>query len=213
MCVRRHLFNFVAAMSLVLCLVTAALWVRGVGRSEGWYFKPLPRDTFQAPGDFAPSPWCVQWQINWGNSGVLSVQRQFPDERDSWTGNFQPGLVDFRGVFDHPDGKRVVVVAGGTSYVVSPATRTCSSTFGGQIGWCCNVPDLGVLALATLTAILTLDRDGTLWQSRRISWDGFSDLRAVGTTIVGRAHDVVNDEWHDFQVDLTTRAVTGGAYR
>jgi hypothetical protein len=71
------LFNFAAAVSLVLCLISAALWVRGVGRSEGWYFKPSPRDAFQAPGEFAPSPWCVQWQINWGDSGVLSVQRQF----------------------------------------------------------------------------------------------------------------------------------------
>ena len=74
---RRRLFNFAVEVSLVLCLATAALWVRGVGRSEGWYFKPSPTDAFQAPDDFAPSTWYVQWQINWGDSGVLIIQRQF----------------------------------------------------------------------------------------------------------------------------------------
>jgi hypothetical protein len=62
--VRRHLFTIASALSLLLCVAAAVLWVRGVGRAEGWYFKPSPTSVLQAPDDILPSPWCVQWQIN-----------------------------------------------------------------------------------------------------------------------------------------------------
>jgi len=43
------------------------------------------------------------------------VDRFFPPT-GSWVGNFQRGLSSLDEVFAHPDGRHVVVVAGGTGY-------------------------------------------------------------------------------------------------
>jgi hypothetical protein len=140
------------------------------------------------------------------------VVRFFPDTGDPWSGNFLPGLVSFHGVFAHPDRERVVVVAGGTAYVVSPNSKTCDRTFGAQISWASPVPSLDVLVLATLVDILIFERHGTLWCSRRISWDGFKDLRVENDVLSGRAYTPVSDdEWLPFELDLRTRRVKGGA--
>jgi len=59
-------------------MATVVLWVHGVGRAEGWYFKPSPTILLQPPReDDLPSKWCVQWQINWGDDAALSIDRQF----------------------------------------------------------------------------------------------------------------------------------------
>lgn len=72
----RRLFTFASALSLVLCLATAILWVRGTSRVEGWYFKPSAAFDVLPPDPSQPSKWWVQWQVNWGKDGRLSVDRQ-----------------------------------------------------------------------------------------------------------------------------------------
>jgi hypothetical protein len=140
------------------------------------------------------------------------VVRFFTPSGESWVGNFSRGLVKFQGVFEHPDGERAVVVAGGTAYVVSPERRACDSTFGAQIGWCCNVPTMHLLVFATLVDVLILDQGGNLSRSCRISWDGLSDLKLDGHVISGRAYTPLDEEWRDFQIDLESRDVIGGTY-
>lgn len=60
----RHLFTVTSVVSLLLCLATVVLWVRGDGRAEGWYYYPSP-----------PSGYRVQWIISWGDDGCLSIDR------------------------------------------------------------------------------------------------------------------------------------------
>lgn len=89
---RRRLFTLASVVSLLLCVATVALWVRGVGRAEGCYFKPSPTFHLQTPvytpGEL-PSQWYVQWQINWGGEAAISINRQFkPIERKPRIGFF-----------------------------------------------------------------------------------------------------------------------------
>ena len=96
---RRRLFTFASALSLLLCLITLVLWWRGRAALEGWYFQPSRTfllqvappivqqpivDEEDADSDFPlphgpppskPQPWCVQWQLNWGD-GLVSLARQ-----------------------------------------------------------------------------------------------------------------------------------------
>lgn len=72
----RRLFTAASVLSLLLCIAAVALWVRGVGRVEGWYLRPSAAFAIQPPDPSQPSGWWVQWQINWGNSGRLSIDRQ-----------------------------------------------------------------------------------------------------------------------------------------
>ena len=97
---RRRLFTFDSALSLLLFMTTLVLWWRGRAALEGWYFHPSRTfflqaaapivqqpivDEEDADSDFPlprrptaskPEPWCVQWQLNWGH-GLFSVSRQF----------------------------------------------------------------------------------------------------------------------------------------
>ena len=74
---RRHLFTGASVISLLFCVATVVLWVRGVGRADGWYFKPSPTFHLQPPDEQLPSKWCVQWQIYWGSNAAISISRQF----------------------------------------------------------------------------------------------------------------------------------------
>lgn len=72
----RRLFTVASALSLLLCVATRVLWARGVGRAEGWYLRPSRSFDLIPPDPSQPSKWCAQWQINWGNDGELSIDRQ-----------------------------------------------------------------------------------------------------------------------------------------
>jgi len=56
------------------------------------------------------------------------VVRFFPDGTEAWVGNFQPGFVSFWDVAEHPNGEDIVVIAGGTAYVISPTAKRCRKT-------------------------------------------------------------------------------------
>ena len=135
-----------------------------------------------------------------------------PSDAATWVGNFRPGLSLFSGAYSHPDGKHVFVVAGGSGYVVDPLTRHMDLEVGGAI--------VGVWELMNPRSLLLnhqglfLERIGPLgrlWCTRRLSWDGFRDLK-VGTDSVTGLGWGLGDAWLPFTVDLRTGHSDGGAY-
>ena len=105
---RRRLFTFLSAVSLLLCVATVVLWVRGVGRTEGWCFKPSPPILLQPPDEDLPSKWCVQWQIGWGGDAGLSVERQFKPIPRQPTVGFSTLAMNTRRWNPLPQSERVV---------------------------------------------------------------------------------------------------------
>jgi hypothetical protein len=68
---------------------------------------------------------------------------RFSPVTGTWVGNFQRGLTSLDDVCAHPDGRHVVVVAGGTAYLVDVETRTLVAHFGAQIEQVLPVPANG----------------------------------------------------------------------
>ena len=142
------------------------------------------------------------------------VVRFCPPGEPSWVGNFQPGLSHVTEVRPHPNGRDVLIIAQGCGYVVDPATRELRESLGVAIIEVIEHP---------LAHGLILDHQGiqyeavgpagTLWETRRLSYDGFRAVRIEGAILRGegwRPHGP--KEWLPFEVDLRTGRARGGAY-
>lgn len=132
----------------------------------------------------------------------------------SWIGNFQRGHTSLDQVFAHPDGLHVVVVAGGTAYVVDADTRSLVAHFGAQIEYVLSVPACGLVLLGDGLCFEALGSDGMAWHSRRISWDGMRNVSLAGLVVRGEAYapDGPDGTWSPFEMDALTGAVRGGSY-
>ena len=131
---------------------------------------------------------------------------------ETWVGNFQPGFSSLHEAVEHPNGVEIVVVAGGTAYVVSPTSKMCIQTFGGQIEWTKAVPEHRLVLFASLTDVIAIGVDGVRWRSRRISWDGLRELVVSNAELTGEAYSPLDDRWHPFGMDVVTGEATGGSY-
>jgi len=135
---------------------------------------------------------------------------QFESEKIStWVGNFQPGPTDFSGAYDHPDGRHVVVVAGGDVYTVDPETQIAKQS-GGNVSSVIQVSEKNAL-LFIEDIYLSLIGPDRNWVTDRLSWDGIRDISISGDFVVGEGWHV-DDTWHEFSVSLSDGSHTGGAY-
>ena len=130
----------------------------------------------------------------------------------AWTGNFAPGLGSVSTVLPHPDGRRVLVAAEGALWSVDPDARVGEELSGAVDAlWPIREPDGFVMSRQGL-AFLRLGPSGVLWRTRRLSWDGFDQIRLDESTLSGLAWNPLDDRWDPFTVDLATGASTGGSF-
>lgn len=135
---------------------------------------------------------------------------QFESEKiGKWVGNFQSGLTSFSGAFAHPDGRRIVVVAGGDVYTVDPDTQTAEKS-GGMVTSVTQVSEKNAL-LFNDGIYLSLIGPDCNWQTERLSWDGIRNLSLSGDFVLGEGWHY-DDTWHEFSVSLANGSHTGGAY-
>ena len=145
-----------------------------------------------------------------GREGLVVEVR--PPGATPWLGNFRLGLTKFSGIFRHPDGRALFVVAGGHGYVVNAVTRALQSEIGGAI--------VGVWELGDPPSLLLdhqrisferIGAGGRLWRSRRLSWDGFQQVAITSDAITGLGWHAPTDTWHRFDVDVRTGRTRQGA--
>jgi hypothetical protein len=162
----------------------------------------------------ATGPWPEQFSATGlGTHSEGFVVRFVPDDGEPWTGNFQPGLTNWQGVYAHPNGRNALVVSGGQGYVVNPETRKLESLAGAAIAWVLSIPDRQVLLIDDQgTAFEAIGAKGREWRTRRISWDGFQNIRITGAEIGGEAWNAIDQGWEPFRVDLLTGLSEGGGY-
>jgi hypothetical protein len=141
------------------------------------------------------------------------VVRFFPST-GSWVGNFQRGYSSCDEVFAHPDGQHIVVVAGGTAYVVDVEGHNLVIHFGRDIEHIILVPSNGFVLLGNCCEFEALGPTGKVWRSRRISWDGMRNVSLAGTIVRGEAYAPWDPEgmWYPFEVDVMTDTVSGDSY-
>jgi len=139
---------------------------------------------------------------------------RFHSSTGVWVGNFQRGLSSLDQVLAHPDGRHVVVVAGGSAYVVDAENHSLVETFGAQIEHIFVVAANSLVLFGNGLWFEALGPSGTAWRSRRISWDGMRNVTVTGLVVRGEAYapEGAKGTWYPFEVDLPTGTVSGGSY-
>ena len=158
----------------------------------------------------ATGPMAVPFPSAWvGREGKVV---EFHTAAGSWVGNFRPGLGGIDAAHACPDGRHVLVVAAGDAWMVD-AERQQANVILPAVDASMEVPGSSDLILSRQgLALVRLEGSRVIWHSRRISWDGFDDLRIEGARIVGQAFDPMKEAWVPFAVDLRTGASEGGSY-
>lgn len=139
------------------------------------------------------------------------VVRFLPGAEGEWVGNFQRGFCSFDGVCMHPDGRHVLVIAGGDAYVIDPANQFVTQSFGGEVESCTSLPGNCGLLLSNPLGIELIGPQGPVWQTRRLAWDGLRVLGVSAEEVFGEARHF-DDSWHAFSVRLSDGQASGGAY-
>jgi hypothetical protein len=142
------------------------------------------------------------------------VVRFHKTDRSEWVANFKPGWRDFSLVVDYPDTNRIVVIAKGQGYIMTPDQEFPIDTFGVDIKDAIKTADDKIVLIDDIYVWL-LDVKGTVWQSERISWDGIKDVNLKDNILTGLSYDPTDsiNEWIPFLIDLDTKEITGGSFR
>jgi hypothetical protein len=131
---------------------------------------------------------------------------------EPWIVNFRRGYLSLDAVREHPDGKRVLVIAGGDAWFVAPRLHSIEQ-FERPIDGIRELPGSNDLMVSSQgLAFLRLGASGILWHTRRLSWDGFDQLRIVADALEGQSWTPLGDEWVHFKVDLLSGKSLGGSY-
>jgi hypothetical protein len=142
------------------------------------------------------------------------VVKFYRNKGEPWVGNFQRGICAFNGAFLHPNRHDVLIVSGGQGYVIDPETRRLLRTIGGAIEAIYELEPLRLLVLdqqgLAFQAVGPVNHE---WHTRRLSWDGFRNVKIHDSWIEGEGWDVIDEKWTSFTVDVLTGRSLGGAYK
>lgn len=114
------------------------------------------------------------------------------EDGSSWVGNFLSGSSGECNVMWHPDGLHVLVFAEGDLWSVDPFSKTAEELAGGcSAVWPLDSGDL--LIQESGLYFFRLGREGIVWRTSRISWDGFQNVRIESNKLRGEAWSPFGD--------------------
>ena len=126
--------------------------------------------------------------------------------------NFQPGLTGYNKVLEHPNGINVIVISGGTGYIINPKTKELFLSFGAQIDFCVFLQETENVLCSNGVAFEIIPKQGKHKHTARISWDGIRNIKVEKNTATGEAYDPMQHKWLPFSVDLEKQTLTGGSF-
>lgn len=171
----------------------------------------LPFRTLPGLPPYGPPAQCFS-DTGHGKHSEGFVVEFFPGEDRRWVGNFHRGFTKCDRVLPHLDNRHVIVVAGGTAYVIDPVGRSLVETFGADIEYFTKIDDLNVLVLGSGTCFTFIFANGFRTSSERVSWDGIRKVAVEGAKLYGEAYDPMQDAWIPFDVDILDGTVNGGSF-
>ncbi len=132
----------------------------------------------------------------------------------TWFGYFPPDRWSVSGfaLCSTPDPDNLLYCSGSHCILVPTNKPEHFRTFDTSVECVIAAPDAKLLLISDGVRISATDGKSLVWQSSRISWDGFDGLESRGHTLHGLAWDAPNDDWREFTLDLRTQTVSGGAY-
>jgi hypothetical protein len=141
--------------------------------------------------------------------------RVAPRQEPAWTGFFAQGFESshvLSAVCSCPDPDSVCVIAGGYAYVVNandPAQWFRIEQL--PVTELHVLPRHELLLFAGFTTITALGREGVVWTTERLSWEGLRISGTSGDILRGMAWDAITGRDVPFEVDLKTGKHSGGA--
>ncbi|GAB3634729.1 hypothetical protein GCM10027422_03190 [Hymenobacter arcticus] len=138
--------------------------------------------------------------------------RFYKADGTNWVANFQPGWTSFSDIQKLENSANVVVVAGGTCYLMNPEETRPITVFRGDVAGIFRLAD-GRFVLQNSIDLTIVEPNGAYWHSARISWDSLKDLTLSGTMLAGFSFDPINEEQLvAFTYNIDTKELTGGSY-
>jgi hypothetical protein len=148
---------------------------------------------------------------NLGFSEGLIVRFR-PPAMEAWIGNFRCGDNDHSAVHLHPDRQRIIVIAGGSDYLVNPNTKMLDGHTAENVSFSREVPELEIIVFGDYIRFWAEGRDGRKWTTARLSWDGFEAINVVKRSLTGRWYSAIEESFHEFRLDLVSGNVVGPTF-
>jgi hypothetical protein len=118
------------------------------------------------------------------------------------------------GVFGCPDADQICAVAGGYAYVASAnAPEKCVQVGMKPVVEVHPAVSAGLLLFVGFHTIQAWGKDGMVWETGRLSWEGVRVTAVTEDEAVGFGWDLRGDVEVEFRVDLRTGGHVGGGFR
>lgn len=163
---------------------------------------------FERPSGGKPSPGMLVWETPPLPSLFVEIWTR---NGTHWIGEFKAGLGGISGIFATPNEDTICVISRGEAYLVDTLRPERYSLLPvipvKLIG---RVPGRDLLFLVDYIELCAVSKDGLVWRTRRVSWDGIKILEVTDRQIRGEGWDAPTDTWIPFTVDVETGHVGGG---
>jgi len=139
--------------------------------------------------------------------------RFYKNDGTEWVANFQTGWTNLKEIIEFEKTHYLLVVACGTCFLMNPDETKPIEVFG--VGYSAILKaNKDRLVLLDQTNLTIIEQDGTHWDTERISWDGFDDIKVENNLVSGLEFNPSQDadEWIEFKYDLDTKTLKGGSY-
>lgn len=118
------------------------------------------------------------------------------------------------GVFGCPDPEQICAVAGGYAYIASTATpEKCVQVGMKPVVEVHPAVGAGLLLFVGFHTIQAWGREGVVWETGRLSWEGVRVTAVTSEAAVGFGWDLRGDVEVEFRVDLRDGSFVGGGFR
>jgi hypothetical protein len=140
--------------------------------------------------------------------------RFFRDNGTSWVANFKTGWTNFSQVYEIENQTHLVVIAGGTLYIMNPENEKPLDVYG--VGFEKAIKsEQDQIILQDQTNLTIIEKNGEYWITERLSFDGIKELTVTGNVVSGLAYFPTSDDdlWLDFTLNLENRKITGESFK
>lgn len=139
--------------------------------------------------------------------------RFFRNNGTNWVANFKPGWTNFNQVYEIENQTNLIVIAGGTLYLMNPENEKPLDVYGVGIERAFK-SEQNQIILQDQTDLTIIEKNGEYWTTERISYDGIKELKINGNIVSGLAYVPTSDDdlWLEFTLNLENRKVNGGSF-
>ena len=140
-----------------------------------------------------------------GRDGIMV--KFVPPDGDSWIGIFAFGDMLPSGdckVCPGPGKNNLTIIAKGETYIASPRDPALFQMMKAcPVIGAISIPIRNLMIFYDFTEIFAYGKNGLVWETKRISWDGIKINEVTSNEIIGQSWDAPNEEHVEFRVDLT----------